>query len=245
MQFTIYNLQVTKGWRRSNTIAAIPLAIACLWTGAGQGLQGVLHAQGDAGAPVDVAKLVSALRAPAVEARIATVQALVAMGAGAAPAIGVLIDLLKESDGIVELTTRESGDRVFSFNPVQTLATDVLVTIGAPAVEPMRAALQAADPAELQMSYLAASLVRTAQPVALATVQEMLRHPTPMVRRRAADALAFSRDTASIDALIAALGDKDPDVRVDVADALERLSGRRYGQDAASWAAWREVWVAR
>lgn len=91
------------------------------------------------------------------------------------------------------------------------------------------------------MSYLAASLVRTAHPVALSTVQAMLQSATPMIRRRAADALAFSREAASIDALIAAVDDPDSAVRVDVADALERLSGRPYGQDQARWKAWREV----
>ena len=203
---------------------------------------GVLRAQAVTGMPADVATLVSALSAPAVESRIATVQALVAMGTNAAPAMGVLIDLLKESDGIVELTTRESGDRIFSFNPVQTLATDVLVTIGAPAVEPMRAALATADPDGMQMSYLSAALVRTGQPVALSTVREMLRSATPMVRRRGADALAFSRDAASVDALIAALGDLDPAVRTDVADALEKISGREeYGQDLERWNTWRET----
>ena len=156
-----------------------------------------------------------------------------------------MIDLLKGSDGIVELTTPQSGERVFSFNPVQTLATDVLVTIGAPAVEPRRAALAVADPDGMQMSYLAASLVRTAHPVALSTVQAMLQSATPMIRRRAADALAFSRDAASIDALIAAVDDADSAVRVDVADALERLSGRPYGQDQARWKAWREVFVSK
>jgi HEAT repeat protein len=130
---------------------------------------------------------------------------------------------------------------VFAFNPVQNIAVKVLVGIGTPAIEPIRAAMKVADPSGPQLSYLAEALTKMQRPDTTAIVDELLQDDRPLVRRQAADVLSYSKDPASIDVLISTLGDTDAGVRATAAASLETITGQKLGQDPAKWQAWRSA----
>ena len=79
--------------------------------------------------------------------------AALTVGSAAAPAIPALFDVLKTDDGLEELTTTYTPERVFAFNPVQNIAVRVLVGIGTPAIAPIEEALKTADPKGPQLSW--------------------------------------------------------------------------------------------
>jgi len=188
----------------------------------------------------DIEKLTAGLRAVSVEARMAAGRGLLAMGATAAPATAALIDVLKTDDGLVETTTAQSGEREFTYNPVQNLAVQVLAAIGETAIPPLRAAISAADPNDFQIVYLDDALTKMQRPEATSAVCDMLRSDVVMLRRRAADSLVYSHDRAAVNALIAALRDPDAEVRANAAASLQRITGRQLGEDAAKWEAWQK-----
>ena len=187
----------------------------------------------------DLATLIKTLNVPSVVDRVRAVEALLDMGPAAAPAIPALLEVLKTDDGLEELTTIYTPERVLAFNPVQNIAVKVLVKIGAPVIEPIRAALGTADPKGPQFSYMAEVLAKLQRPDATALVDDLVRDERPAVREQAADVLGYSKDPSSVDLLIAALGDSDAGVRSNAADSLEKITGEKFGQDSARWAAWR------
>jgi pimeloyl-ACP methyl ester carboxylesterase len=70
---------------------------------------------------------------------------------------------------------------------------------------------------------------------------EALADSHPVVRRTAAFALAEIVSRESLGALIGALrGEKDSHVAVAIADTLSKVTGLRFGRDAAAWLAWWE-----
>jgi len=187
----------------------------------------------------DIGTLIKTLSVPSVIERVKAVQALLDMGPNAAPAIPALLEVLKTDDGLEELTTIYTAERVFAFNPVQNNAVKVLVNLGTPAVEPIQVALTTADPKGPQLSYLAEVLVKMQRPDTTAIVDGLLRDSRPEVRQQAADVLGYSKDPSSVDLLIGALGDSDPGVRSNAGDSLERITGQKLGQDPVKWNAWR------
>ena len=189
--------------------------------------------------PADVAGAIKRLALPSVVERVMAVQSLLDMGAAAAPAIPALLDVLKMDDGLEELTTSYTPERVFAFNPVQNIAVRVLANIGPAAIAPIEAALKSADPAGPQLSYMAEALARMQRPEATAIVDGLVHDPRADVRRQAADVLGYSKDPSSVDVLIAALSDSDPAVRSTAAESLQAITGQTLGVDAARWTAWR------
>src|SRR5262249_8070635 len=129
--------------------------------------------------PPDVMKLAGELSVDDVFRQLDAARSLAALGPAAAPATEALIGVLKRNDGMVELTLPNSGDRVFTFNPVQTLAVDALAGIGTAAIEPIHGAIRSADPAALEVSYLADALARMQQAAATAIVFDLLGNDRP------------------------------------------------------------------
>jgi HEAT repeat protein len=209
-----------------NILPGLAIACTCLAMAA--------HAQ-----PADIATLIKTLSVPSIIERVQAVQALLDMGPNAAPAIPALLEVLKTEDGLEELTTTYTPERVFAFNPVQNNAVKVLVKIGTPAIEPIQKAIKTADPKGPQLSYLAEVLVKMQRPETTAVVDALLLDDRPDVREQAADALRYSKDPGSRDLLIVALGDNDPGVRANAADSLENITGVKLGQDPLKWTAWR------
>jgi HEAT repeat protein len=186
-----------------------------------------------------MATLIKTLSVPSIIERVKAVQALLDMGPSAAPAIPALLEVLKTDDGFEELTTIYTAERVFAFNPVQNNAVKVLVNIGTPVIAPIQEALKTADPKVPQLSYMAEVLVKMQRPDTTAIVDALLHDNRPEVRRQAADVLRYSKDPASVDLLIVALGDDDSGVRSNAADSLEKITGVTLGQDPLKWTAWR------
>jgi hypothetical protein len=173
------------------------------------------------------------------------------MGERAAPAIPFLIRVLERYDGMVEVDSAlmkyfEPGTsflvyqgKANTINPAQLVAAANLARIGRPAIQPLSVALQGADPTELYFAHLADALARIPDPAATAILMNHLKGTDRHARSRAAAALRWNIDPASLDGLIAALDDADEDVRGEAVRSLERRSGQTFGPDAAKWRAWR------
>ena len=188
-----------------------------------------------------MATLIKTLSVPSVIDRVMAVETLLSMGPTAAPAIPALLDVLKTDDGLEELTTIYTPERVFAFNPVQNMTVRLLVNLGMLAVQPVEVALKTADPKGPQFSYLAEILVKMQRPETAAVVDGLLNDSRPLARQQAANVLGYSKDPGSVDLLISALGDTDPGVRTAAAASLAEITGQAFGEDAARWTAWRHA----
>lgn len=173
------------------------------------------------------------------------------MGEKAASAIPFLVDVLQQNQGMVEVEKGSLkyfdkdtafmvfGGKAATINPVQIVASDALVKIGKPAIQPLRAALSKADPAELPFAYVSEVLARMQDPATTKMLLGMLSDSNPHTRSGIADALGYSKDTATVDALIAALKDQDSGVKSSAAQSLKKITGQDYGEDASKWGEWR------
>jgi hypothetical protein len=169
----------------------------------------------------------------------------------AALSIPILMEVLKGYDGMVEvdepsLKYFEKGTafmvyqgKANTINPVHIVVTDALGKIGKPAIEPLRAALPQANPKELFFSYAADALAKTQDPEAAKILLSILSTGDATARFRIAESLRYSKDPASVDALIQALKDKDKEVKSAAARSLNKITGQAFGEDANKWEEWR------
>lgn len=75
-----------------------------------------------------------------------------------------------------------------------------------------------------------------------ARIADLVRaDPDVNVRRAAAAALAKVRGDGAVDALLAALDDRDLGVQDTAAESLRALTGEKIGRDAAAWRAWADA----
>lgn len=81
------------------------------------------------------------------------------------------------------------------------------------------------------------SLARIGKP-AIVPLSEALSDINPQVRFGAARALGIMKEPEAIEALIAALKNKDPEIRKVVAGRLEETSGEKFGEVQAQWRKW-------
>lgn len=72
----------------------------------------------------------------------------------------------------------------------------------------------------------------------VARIREFLRSGKPDVKLMAAQVAGKLMDRLAVNQLINLLGQGDEGLRAAAADSLERITGQKFGQDAAKWAAW-------
>jgi hypothetical protein len=173
------------------------------------------------------------------------------MGAKAVLAIPFLIGVLHDNEGMVDVdeaslkffekdtTFMVFGGKAATINPMQIIVSVALAKIGKTAREPLRAELSKADPAMLPFAYFADSLVRMQDPDTTKMLIAMLSDSNRQKRYRIAEALRYSKDPASIDALITALKDQDSNVKSAAGNSLKRITGQDFGEDASKWEEWR------
>jgi HEAT repeat protein len=139
-------------------------------------------------------------------------------------------------EGVARAEARALGPQVAK------LARSPVVEVRAAALHGL-ATLQLADPAIEEALGAEDALVRAAAaahpqlaPARLATA---LKDSSPLVRRAAVAAAAARPPREAIPLLIARLGaDLDRSVRLDLLDALNRLTGRDFGEDTGLWESW-------
>jgi hypothetical protein len=66
----------------------------------------------------------------------------------------------------------------------------------------------------------------------------LLKDPNVLIRMRAARTLGQTKDPRALQALVAALSDDNAYSRSDAVWALERITGKDFGDDRAAWEAW-------
>jgi len=66
----------------------------------------------------------------------------------------------------------------------------------------------------------------------------LLKDPNVLIRMRAARTLGQTKDPRALQALVAALSDDNPYTRAGTVWALERITGKDFGDDRAAWEAW-------
>jgi len=199
----------------------------------------------------DVRKELEALLSSELPQRLAGAYNLGNMGEKAAAAIPFLIDVLHQNEGMVEVDKellkyfdKDAAFLVFSgkaatINPVQIVASDALVKIGKPAIEPLCAVLPKADASNLPFAYVVEVLVRMQDPATTKMLHGMLSNENRHARFRIAEALAHSKDPATVDVLIGALKDQDSSVKSAAAKSLKKITGQDYGEDVRKWEEWR------
>jgi len=73
---------------------------------------------------------------------------------------------------------------------------------------------------------------------AIVPLSTALQDINPQVRFQAARALGIMKDPGAIEALIAALKNKDPEIRKVVVSRLEETTGEKFGEVQAQWRKW-------
>ncbi len=175
------------------------------------------------------------------------------LGESAVPAIPFLLETLRSGGGfLVEVDAAlmkyfpadtivlTSGKKIYMIGPVQDVASTSLAKIGKPAIRPLSAALEGADPKEAFFGSVTNALAQIPDPAATAILLSLLKSTDQHVRYRAAGALRSNSDPVTLDALIAAVEDGDESVRKAAVSSLEKRSGQKLGDSAAKWRTWRE-----
>lgn len=99
------------------------------------------------------------------------------------------------------------------------------------------------DPDHLLRWEVARALQRLHNPEAIKPLLEHLferNEPEAQVRASVASALGQYADTRVLEALFAALGDRDLNVNLAALDSLRTLTGQDFGLNIRSWIAWRK-----
>ncbi len=180
----------------------------------------------------DVAKQIKKLQSKDPYTRVRAAYTLGDMGNRAAPAIPFLINLLGDTE-----IGKSLSDKLFGFLflgsggcGVSTAAMNNLVRIGAPAVDPLIAALRYPNSriryhAASALGSLALNGVKTDN--AVTSLIEALHDEDPQVRNFAARSLGDIDDQRAVEPLMHALRDEDMGVRGDAASALGKLKNKQ------------------
>ena len=188
----------------------------------------------------DVNGLIKALRYRKDKGvRQAAAEALVKIGA---PAVEPLIAALKDKDSDVRYAAAKALGEIKDPRAVEPLiavpkdyysgvryaVTEALVKIGAPAMEPLIAALKDKDSKDSDVRQAAAeALGEIKDPRAVEPLIAALKDEDSDVRAAAAYALGEIKDPRAVEPLIAALKDGDSDVRKAAAKALGEIKDPR------------------
>jgi HEAT repeat protein len=119
---------------------------------------------------------------------------------------------------------------------VRWAAAEALGQIGAPAVEPLIELLEAQDKRVHRAAAWA--LGQTGDPRAVEPLIAALEHGDGDVRRIAAQELGRMGAERAVGSLIAALQDEDQELRDVVVDALTSITGEEFDEDIAGWQGW-------
>jgi hypothetical protein len=196
-----------------------------------------------AGLAPEVRVQVERLFVPDPSVRAEAVAALGRLGEKALPAIPLVqVNVDVENPGRwspaamppVPATTREAADALArlglpELEPlIQGLSIDIRGNLPAGIVPPLPRVGPTIVPGAAPGGVLADHFIAS------------LKHPSALVRQRAARMLGLSRQPRIVPPLIEALGDQDAAVRQAAADALKQATGQDFGTDAAKWSEWWE-----
>ncbi len=198
----------------------IPLLLAVAVTTSAQTL--VPAQKLPAGLAPDVRRQIEALYSKDSGKVIEAAEKLGDMGARAAPAIPFLISLLRYHG----LECFQAGaEKVCVLDVSADTASEALGKIGAPSVEPLRAALGSQD--ENVRRWVSITLARINDPAATEILMSAIRNPSSPARKEVARGLGYSTAPRAVEVLATALKDQDPLFRHSVANGLGKSNDLR------------------
>lgn len=159
--------------------------------------------------------------------RAEAVKNLGAMGQQAAPAIPfVAVNVINPKTGTTRVHVGTGADD----------AAQWLEAVGLPSLGVFVDVLT--GPGGTSVSVDAGNLLQTIRDARVTRLTANLKHRNARLRQRAARLLGTIKDPRAVEPLIAALKDQDPAVQQDAAGALEKITGKDFGQDHDKWHGW-------
>ena len=159
--------------------------------------------------------------------RAEAVEKLGAMGQQAAPAIPfVAVNVINPKTGTTRVHVGAGADD----------AAQWLEAVGLPSLGVFVDVLT--GPGGTSVSVDAGNLLQTIRDARVTRLTANLKHRNARVRQRAAMVLGSIKDPRAVEPLIAALKDQNPVVQQETAGALEKITGKDFGQDHDKWLDW-------